>query len=722
MDVRVEKPKILKTRRKRAITNIQAAIVIATLILFAWFAGSVVTAPSEQNDANSGGDAGDTFTDATLINPGTYDGWLGSGDRKDWYKFSVNTGYIINVDLSSPLGLNFDLKLYGLGESVRATSDNEGSCAEYVSYVADSSGEWRIKIYIKSGSGNYSFSVSITDQNDANSGGDAGNKFKTATPINVNETYSGYLMPSDTQDWYKFNVTSPDDYINVELTPPVGVNFDLKLFNQRGIEKAFSLYKTGKEYISFYPDSIGEWRIQILEGSGTYVFNISISSTSNQQDAENGGDASENFDEAELITSGYYIGSFQGKKDTDWYKFPVEAGQVIEVGVTSWHTSLYIYDPDKKCKAHEDIYYMGTLSFIAKSEGQWRIRFDSDSSASYSFILTIRNQDDAGMKLDAGDTSEDALLIPPGIYTGYLLPADKDDWFKFSVDTGQVVEVGLSKEGCWEAKLSVYDPYGNRTMGKSEFGYRVYGSWVADTDGEWRIRVSSPNGGLYSFTLTVFPPDITKPSITITSHLNGSLLSSPWVMVWGIASDDVGLQRVEISVDNSSWVACDGTISWSGNITLIEHSNTVYARAIDFSGNMKYTQINMMVDTTDPSLSIISPESGVTVKGTTDIVLYASDENGIQKVECYIDDSLLFASSIKPYLFSWDTTTVKNGQHTIKAVAYDNAGNTQKEQITLTVDNPAPTAVELYVATVLVALGVSIAAFLLVRTVLKKKR
>jgi hypothetical protein len=721
MNVRGEKSKTFKMRRKRTSANVLVAIGIAILILLPWLVGSVDTVASEQNDANSGGDAGNTFADATLISPGTYEGWIGSGDRKDWYKFSVNNGQMINVDLNPSLGSNFDLKLYAPSESVRATSEHEGSSAEYVSYVADSSDEWRVKIYIKSGSGNYSFSLSITYQNDADSGGDAGNKFKTATPISVNKTYSGFLMPSDTQDWYKFNVTSLEGYINVELTPPVGVNFDLKLFNRKGTEKAFSSYSAGKEYISFYPDSTGEWRIQILGGSGKYVFNVSTSSLSSKQNAENGGDAGDNFDEAELITSGYYNGSLQSKKDVDWYRFSVEASQVIEVGVTSWHTSFYIYDPDKKTKVHEDIYYMGSVSFIVKSEGQWRIRFDSDSPVSYSFILTIRNQNDAETGLDAGDTHEDALLITPGIYTGYLLPADKEDWFKFSVDIGQVIEVGLSKEGYWETKLSIYDSYGNKMMGEGELGGRMYASWVANSSGEWRIRVSSSEGGLYSFILTVFPPDITKPSLTITSPSNASLLSSFFVTVKGTASDNAGLKRVEISTDNSSWVISDGTTLWSGNLTLVEHNNTIYARAIDFSGNVKYTWISVIVDTTVPSLFIISPEDGATIEGTVDVLVRASDENGIQKVECYIDDSLLFASSIKPYSFSWDTTTVENGQYTIKAIAYDKVGNSQEEQITLTVDNPAPIAVEFYVAFVLMAFGVGVIAILLVRTMLKKK-
>ena len=103
------------------------------------------------------------------------------------------------------------------------------------------------------------------------------------------------------------------------------------------------------------------------------------------------------------------------------------------------------------------------------------------------------------------------------------------------------------------------------------------------------------------------------------------------------------------------------------------------------------------VDATAPTVSITAPANNASIGGgnTVSITTNAADtSSGIQKVEFYIDGTLKQTVSTSPYNYSWGTTGVALGSHTIQAKAYDNTGNSASSSIVnvnLT-DQTAPTA------------------------------
>ncbi|MDE2031221.1 MAG: carbohydrate-binding protein, partial [Patescibacteria group bacterium] len=97
-----------------------------------------------------------------------------------------------------------------------------------------------------------------------------------------------------------------------------------------------------------------------------------------------------------------------------------------------------------------------------------------------------------------------------------------------------------------------------------------------------------------------------------------------------------------------------------------------------------------IADTTPPTISITSPSNGGTIGGTVTISANASDNVGVTKVEFYNDNTLIVSDTTSPYSTTLDTTTLTNGTHTIKAIAYDGAGNTTATSINVTVSNNAP--------------------------------
>jgi hypothetical protein len=91
-----------------------------------------------QNDAGTGGDAGDSFSTATLIGTGSHKGTLYlSTDENDYYKFYADSGKTIYVSVTPPSGCDFDLQLYDPNGYLKAGSYYGAGYADSVSYTAD---------------------------------------------------------------------------------------------------------------------------------------------------------------------------------------------------------------------------------------------------------------------------------------------------------------------------------------------------------------------------------------------------------------------------------------------------------------------------------------------------------------------------------------------------------------------------------------------------------
>lgn len=92
-----------------------------------------------------------------------------------------------------------------------------------------------------------------------------------------------------------------------------------------------------------------------------------------------------------------------------------------------------------------------------------------------------------------------------------------------------------------------------------------------------------------------------------------------------------------------------------------------------------------------PLVDITSPIEGATINGTILVEGTASvaDENQtLQWVEVKIDDgSWLTATGTTSWNYSWDTTLVPDGEHTIAARSYDGVNYSDVAQRTVTVDN-----------------------------------
>ena len=96
-------------------------------------------------------------------------------------------------------------------------------------------------------------------------------------------------------------------------------------------------------------------------------------------------------------------------------------------------------------------------------------------------------------------------------------------------------------------------------------------------------------------------------------------------------------------------------------------------------------------DTIAPTVAVAAPLEGATVSNTLVVDVMADDNVGVVKVDLYVDGVFFVSDSATPYSFSWDTTVLANGPHTLHAVASDAASNSATSApVAVTVSNTPP--------------------------------
>lgn len=109
------------------------------------------------------------------------------------------------------------------------------------------------------------------------------------------------------------------------------------------------------------------------------------------------------------------------------------------------------------------------------------------------------------------------------------------------------------------------------------------------------------------------------------------------------------------------------------------------------AGNWTYEDGNWngssYADAVVPAVIWIRPSEGSVLSEKTELFAIASDEGGIKKVEYYAGSTLL-GETDGTCAFNWDSTEIDNGSYSLKAVAYDKAGNAKATSgISVTVKN-----------------------------------
>jgi chitinase len=188
----------------------------------------------------------------------------------------------------------------------------------------------------------------------------------------------------------------------------------------------------------------------------------------------------------------------------------------------------------------------------------------------------------------------------------------------------------------------------------------------------------------YSTEVNLVAPDITPPTISITSPGDGATVSGR-VTIGASAKDNVDVSSVVISAAGGSCTLSAGPYSCVWNTAALSNGTyTISGTAKDAAGNATTASINVSVnnvnnvnDTTAPSVKIDSPLDGTVLQRNSLLVIRATatDNVGVTKVLFYVNGALNCTDTASPYSCALKPPKASGKTYQIKATAYDAAGN-----------------------------------------------
>ncbi|MBN1454324.1 MAG: hypothetical protein JW963_25125, partial [Anaerolineales bacterium] len=141
---------------------------------------------------------------------------------------------------------------------------------------------------------------------------------------------------------------------------------------------------------------------------------------------------------------------------------------------------------------------------------------------------------------------------------------------------------------------------------------------------------------------------------------------------------------VQVGNDSRSLVIDDTLATWDTS-----DLNGLYAvqlQAVRTDQLVDTAVIQVTVDNTIPEVSITYPQDGDVLEYTGNRQIpfqaQAGDNLSLSVVEFYIGKALVGSTEQAPYSFTWNAA---RGEHTLRVVARDRAGNESEEEILFTV-------------------------------------
>ncbi len=195
--------------------------------------------------------------------------------------------------------------------------------------------------------------------------------------------------------------------------------------------------------------------------------------------------------------------------------------------------------------------------------------------------------------------------------------------------------------------------------------------------------LSAPSNEIQAIA-PAWPSGTSQPAVTILSPQANSTVTGTVVLNATVAGNPGGVS-VWFLVDGHSQGAEDTSgpyqTSWNSANTA-NGQRTIHAVARDALGNttisapITVTVQNSAKDTTPPTVSVNAPATNATAHRIVTISADATDNVGVVSVQFTLNGVNLGApDTVAPYVINWNTTGAVNGNHAVRAIARDAAGN-----------------------------------------------
>ncbi|MFY9487755.1 MAG: Ig-like domain-containing protein, partial [Solirubrobacterales bacterium] len=222
--------------------------------------------------------------------------------------------------------------------------------------------------------------------------------------------------------------------------------------------------------------------------------------------------------------------------------------------------------------------------------------------------------------------------------------------------------------GGWNGCNTPFTPSGPLSLGDHSLGVRT--NKLID-------------GAPLATTYINFSVSVLMPSVQIDSPYNGQYVADATPAI-GFTVDGTNPLSVECQIDGGGYAACASPFITP---TLSNGSHTIDVRATDPNTNVATSSVTFTVDTVNPVLTMTTPTASMVTADSTPAVGFSIGDSSPTTAECSVDAGAYF-SCASPF----DLATLADGNHTVNARAFDQAGNTSATvSRTFRVDTAAPT-------------------------------
>jgi len=311
-----------------------------------------------------------------------------------------------------------------------------------------------------------------------------------------------------------------------------------------------------------------------------------------------------------------------------------------------------------------------------------------DTTSPYSTLMPITNGPHTGYAKAydmAGNTATSSTAsftvddtIPPTITL--TAPAD---------GTSTSSPVNLTATASDNVSVSRVEFYADNNLLGSDtsFPYTITADLAAGNHVSYAKAFDTSNNTSNSTSINFSVLDVIDPVATLVSPLDNSSVNSP-ISISGSATDNLGVVLIELYVDGAKIGSASSSFH-TLSYTLSAGPHSAFAKAYDAAGNSATSSsVSFTVlDTTSPTVAIISPLNNSQVNRNTTVTISAnaSDNVAIQKIEFYVNNSLKCTDTSSAYSCTWLVPHQKNEVYTLRANAFDVAGNTtQSSLVTVT--------------------------------------
>jgi hypothetical protein len=216
-----------------------------------------------------------SFPEALPISPGTTEGVIGPAE-KVYHQFQAPPGGRLEITVAALGGVCLKSRLFDSQQTKISESAEGCNPSEYFSILTSNSSGGAYYLEVEGAStlaaGSYAVNFQSGTQDDAGTGGDAGDDFDTATPLQIGSTSQGLVGSQDPVDYYQFQAGS-NTVLEVQYQD--WNNLEVALFSPDASPGAASGERLRRgQPVDFSQRPAGRYFLSIANSAGEAVYTI----------------------------------------------------------------------------------------------------------------------------------------------------------------------------------------------------------------------------------------------------------------------------------------------------------------------------------------------------------------------------------------------------------------------------------------------------------------